>query len=203
MTEFLTTTTATAVGPNLPQRMGGRLWKPMLAMALMAFPIGFVIHLVKANQIADSGEATTIAGLQHVGTGVMWIGFLAVFAAVSFAVAKILGEFRTGGSVVQEATGSKVVTLRMPNTVRLFIGTMMMGVMLILGSVIVHFVIGAGLLGGDAAALEGLESASIRLEAFRRLGTVLYLFGIAFGLGTIIHVIRFQTIRIRQLPEPA
>ncbi|NNC42788.1 MAG: hypothetical protein HKO03_06075, partial [Acidimicrobiia bacterium] len=106
-------------------------------------------------------------------------------------------------SVVQEATGSKVVTLRMPDTVRVFIGTMMMGMMLILGSVIVHFVIGAGLLGGDAAALEGLESASIRLEAFRRLGTVLYLFGIAFGLGTIIHVIRFQTIRIRQLPEPA
>ncbi len=203
MAEFSTTTTTRAPGLNLPQQMGRRLWKPMLAMALMAFPVGFVIHVVKATRIADGGDATSIAGLEQVGTGVMWIGFLAVFAAISFAIAKILGEFRTGGGAVQEATGSRVVSLRTPATVRVFIGSMMMGMMVILGSVIVHIVVGADLLGGDVAALEGLEAASIRLEAFRRLGTALYLSGIAFGLGTIIHVIRFQTIRIRQLPDAA
>ncbi len=37
------------------------------------------------------------------------------------------------------------------------------------------------------------------LEGIRRLGIELYLFGIAFGPGTIIRVLRFQSIRIGQL----
>jgi hypothetical protein len=37
------------------------------------------------------------------------------------------------------------------------------------------------------------------LEGFRRFGVALYLFGIAFGLGTIITVLRFQAGRIREL----
>ncbi len=41
------------------------------------------------------------------------------------------------------------------------------------------------------------------LEGFRRLGVALYLFGITFGLGTIITVLRFQTIRIGELPDRA
>lgn len=201
--EFITTTTAVALSPNLPQKMGQRMWKPMLAMALMAFPVGLVLAIVRANAIADGSEQTTIAGLQHTGIGVMWIGFLAVFAAISFAIAKILAEFRVGGGQVQAATGSKVKTLKMPATARVFILSMIMGMMLILVSVIIHFTIGAGLLGGDASALAELEQGMIRLEAVRRLGVAAYLFGIAFGLGTIIHVLRFQSIRIRELPDPA
>lgn len=201
-TEFETITTTTAPGLNLPQQMGTRLWKPMLAMALMAFPIGFILAIVRANAIDDGKEATTIAGLQHLGAGAMFIGFLTVFAAVSFAIAKILGEFRVGGGRVQEATGSKVETLKMPTTAKAFIASMMMGMMVILVSVIIHFVIAAGLFG-DTPDLAGAEDAFVRLEAFRRLGVSLYLFGIALGLGTIIHVLRFQSIRIRQLPDPA
>jgi len=41
------------------------------------------------------------------------------------------------------------------------------------------------------------------LEGFRRFGVGLYLLGIALGLGTIIHLLRFQSIRIRQLPDNA
>ncbi len=41
------------------------------------------------------------------------------------------------------------------------------------------------------------------LEGFRRLGTAMYLFGIAFGLGTIIQVLRFQSQRIRDLANGA
>ncbi len=37
------------------------------------------------------------------------------------------------------------------------------------------------------------------LEGFRRFGVALYLAGIAFGLGTIITVLRFQAGRIREL----
>ena len=29
----------------------------------------------------------------------------------------------------------------------------------------------------------------------------MYLFGIALGLGTIIHVLRFQATRVRELPD--
>ncbi len=203
MAEFATTTSTQGLGPNLPQQMGRRLWKPMLALALMAFPIGFVLAVVRASAIADQAEATRVAGLQHVGTAVMWLGFMAVFSAISFAIAKILSEFRTGGGAVQEATGSRVKTLKMPATARVFIVSMMMGMMIILVSVVVHLVVGAGLLGGDAAALDGLEAGLIRLEAWRRLGVAFYLFGITFGLGTIIHVLRFQTIRIRELPDLA
>lgn len=39
----------------------------------------------------------------------------------------------------------------------------------------------------------------VRLEAARRLGVALYLFGIAFGLGTIVEVLRFQAIRVREV----
>ena len=43
------------------------------------------------------------------------------------------------------------------------------------------------------------EQWAIWLEGVRRFGTALYLFAIALGLGTIIHVLRFQAIRIREL----
>jgi len=41
------------------------------------------------------------------------------------------------------------------------------------------------------------------LEGLRRFGVALYLFGITFGLGTIITVLRFQARRVRQLPAEA
>jgi TRAP-type C4-dicarboxylate transport system permease large subunit len=84
----------------------------------------------------------------------------------------------------------------MPVTGKIFMAFMMMGMMVLVISVILHFV-AAGSVGLDN--LEQAEDWAVRLEAFRRLGVGLYLFGIAFGLGTIIHVLRFQAIRIRGL----
>jgi len=51
---------------------------------------------------------------------------------------------------------------------------------------------------GHPSRVDGGGSADT-LEGIRRFGTVLYLFAIALGLGTIIHVLRFQAIRIREL----
>ena len=48
----------------------------------------------------------------------MFIGFLGVFSAITFAVARILGAFRKGGGEVQQAAGSQVQSLKMPGTAK-------------------------------------------------------------------------------------
>ncbi|MEX0825458.1 MAG: hypothetical protein WD184_01680 [Acidimicrobiia bacterium] len=48
-------------------------------------------------------------------------------------------------------------------------------------------------------SLESVGRWADVLEAVRRAGVGLYLFGITFGLATIITVIRFQTTRLHQL----
>ncbi len=75
---------------------------------------------------------------------------------------------------------------------------MMMGMMLILLMVILHFVAASN---ASSWPLEDSERWARVLEGFCRMGVALYLFGITFGLGTIIHVLRFQSIRIRELPD--
>lgn len=192
-------TTDHAQGLNVPQRVGGKLWKPMLAMALMGFGVGVVLAALRASSIARGDAASTIASLGHFVPAAMFIGFASVFAAISFAIARILGEFRTGGGAVQEAAGLPVETLRMPSTAKAFIGLMAMATMIILAGVVAHIVIGAQIASGSASVLADSEQWAILLEGIRRFGVALYLFAIALGLGTIIHVLRFQAIRIREL----
>lgn len=184
-------------GYNRPQRMGRRLWAPMWLMALGSFAVGFILAIVRANEISGGAAETTVARLNHLVPGFMFLGFTAVLGAVSFAIARILGAFRRGGGEVQETAGARVQTLRMPATAKVFMAFMMMGMMLILVPVIIHFVIAAGIDG--SSDLLRIEQSAVWLEGVRRLGVAAYLFGIAFGLGTIIHVLGFQSARIRQL----
>ncbi len=186
------------LGRNLPQRIGRALWLPMWLMAFGFFTVGFVIGVIRANEIADGGGADTIAQLQHVGAGFQFLGFAALFAAISFAIAKILGEFRKGGGEVQEATGRVVQTLKMPTTAMLFIVTMAMAMMAIVISVILHFVFAADI-DATAASLQDAEQRFIVLEGIRRGAIALYLLSFLLGLATIIQVLRFQTVRIREL----
>jgi hypothetical protein len=203
--EFEIATFTASPGRNMPQRLGRLLWFPMWLMAMMGFGAGFVIAIVRANEVADLGGAgvwssETAAQLQHVGAGFMFIGFAAVFAAISFAIARILGEFRKGGGELQEATGRSVQVLKMPLTAKLFILTMAMGMMAIVIASIVHFVFAADI-DGTAASLEDAEQRFIVLEGVRRGGVAVYLISFMLGLGTIIKVLRFQSIRIRQLSD--
>jgi hypothetical protein len=191
-------TSARSLGRNLPQRLGRRLWLPMLLMGLMAFPVGLVLGFLQADEIADGGSAVTIQQLRHIGAGVMFIGFASVFAAISFAIARILGEFRQGGGDVQEAAGRTVQTLRMPLTAKLFLGAMAVAMTTVLTAVVLHFVFAADI-ANTPASLEDSEQRFIVLEGIRRIGVAIYLIAITLGLGTIIHVLRFQSIRIRQL----
>ncbi len=189
-----------ALGPNIPQRIGRLLWAPMLAMAVMAFPIGLAIAVVRANLVATDGDPTTIAALGHLGPAAMFVGFAAVFAAISFAIARILGVLRVGGGEVQEAAGHRVQTLRMPLTAWAFIGLMAMAMMVILAGVVGNAVVGASIAAGNTDALARSESLAIWLEGVRRIGVALYLVAIALGLATIIEVLRFQAVRLRDLP---
>jgi hypothetical protein len=192
-------TTDHALNRNLPQRVGGKLWKPMLVMALMGFTVGVILAAVRAGAIANGDAASTIVSLQHFVPAAMFVGFASVFAAISFAITRILGESRTGGGAVQESAGVPVETLRMPPTAKAFIGLMAMATMIILAGVVAHLIIGAQIASGDTAALADSEQWVIWLEGVRRFGVALYLSAIALGLGTIIHVLRFQAIRIREL----
>lgn len=191
------------LGRNLPQRVGRKLWLPMFVMAVTGFAIGIVLAVVRANLISDGGPADidTIASLRHFTAGFMFVGFAGVFAAVSFAIARILGEFRKGGGDVQDAAGVPVQTLKMPGTAKAFLAFMMMGMMAIVGAVVAHFIVGASVPSADSADLVNSAQWFDALEAVRRIGVGLYLFGVALGLATIIKVLRFQSVRIRELAD--
>ncbi len=190
-----------SLGYNLPQQMGRRLWAPMFAMALMAWVVGVGLAVARASIVSDFGATDTGAQqLAHLVPAFQFIGFMAIFSAVSFAIARILGVFRKGGGEVQETAGTRVETLEMPKTARIFMLAMAMGMMTIVVSVVLHFVAAANVTAWSA---ESLTRWAEVLEGFRRLGVALYLFGIAFGLGTIITVLRFQAGRIRQLAAEA
>jgi hypothetical protein len=204
--DFDIVTSDHSLGRNLPQRIGRVLWLPMWLMAVMGFGIGFVLHIIKADEVASVGgvwASDTAAQLQHVGAGFMFIGFAAVFAAISFAIARILGEFRKGGGDFQQSTGRAVKTLKMPLTAKLFILSMAMAMMVIIAAVVLHFVFAADI-DNTAASLRDAEQRFIVLDGVRRVGIAMYLISFLLGLGTIIDVLRFQAIRIRELPgEPA
>jgi len=185
-------------GYNKPQRMGRRLWGPMWVMAIMAFPVALVVGIVRAVAVSEGQAESSIAALGHTTTGIMFIGFTAVFAAISFAIARILGEFRKGGGDVQELVGPEVRSLEMPPTAKIFILGMAMGMMALLIASIIHFVV-AGQVASGALSIAQAETAAINLEAVRRVGVAVYLVAITFGLATITRVLRFQAIRIREL----
>lgn len=182
---------------NLPQRMGRLLWLPMFVMALMGWAAGMILAIVEAS--TDRADVDTLQNLSNLIPAFMFIGFLGVFAAITFAVALILGAFRKGGSEVQEIAGATVQVLKMPTTAKLMLGLMMMGMMVMIAGIATNFIAASSF---DAATLQDIvDNASwgAAADGLRRLGVVLYLVGIAFGLGTIIEVLRFQGVRLSEV----
>jgi hypothetical protein len=189
-----------SLGYNLPQRIGRVLVLPMLAMAVMAFAAGVVLGIVRADDISSGSSPDTIETLRHVSTGFMTLGFAAVFGAISFAIARILGQFRKGGGDLQEASGRVVETLKMPLTAKAFLAVMAMAMMTLVGVAVAHFVFAADVTG-SASSLDLSEERFTVLQGIRVFGIATYLAAIVLGLATIIRVIRFQTIRVRELPR--
>ncbi len=186
-----------SLGFNLPQNMGRVLWAPMLAMALMAFAAALILGFVRADVVASRpDDALALLQLQHVTAGVMFLGFTAVFSAIVFAIARILGTFRDGGGTLQQATTGQVQTLKMPITARAMVALMMMGMMAIVVAVIGHFVAAAGTTSANLADSEQMFAV---WEIVRRIGASLHLVAIVFGLVTILGVLRFQSVRLGEL----
>jgi hypothetical protein len=194
-----------ALGPNLPQKLGTLLWAPMLLMAVMAFPIALGLAIYRSSLVAQGAAPAAVAALGQLVPAAMFLGFASVFAAISFAIARILGVLRVGGGAVQVAAGRNVHTLNMPATGQLFIILMAMAMMLLLFAVVAHVVLAVQLF---ANAADPTISTTARtwaewLEGVRRFGASTYLLSIALGLATIFRVLGFQSERLRQLPtEP-
>jgi len=186
-----------SLGYNAPQRMGQKMWLPMFAMALMGWGVGFVLAIIEADTARTDIDA--LQNLGHLVPAFMFIGFFGVFSAITFAVARILGEFRKGGGEVQEMSGASVQTMKMPMTAKAMLSFMMMGMMIMAAGIITNFV-GAGAFdGSNPADLIDSTQYAVASAGLRRLGVVMYLTGIALGLATIIEVLRFQAIRIREV----
>ena len=200
--DFKVETSTRSLGSNIPQRMGRLLWFPMFLGALALFGAGMALGIIRADEISDGGTADTIATLQHLQAGFMFLGFAAVFSAISFAIARILGQFRAGGGEVQEAARRTVQTLRMPLTAKLFLMLMMAAMATLVAASVLHFVFAADI-ENTTRSLADAEERFIVLEGVRRTGTAVFLFGILLGLASIIRVLRFQATRLRRLPEEA
>ena len=186
-----------SLGYNLPQIMGRKLWFPMFALAIMGWAVGFVLAVVEAG--TDRSSVDDLQTLSHLVPGFMFVGFLGVFTAITFAVARILGEFRKGGGEVQATAGSAVQTLKMPPTAKVMLAFMMMGMMVMAAGIITNFVAAGAFNGSDPADIIDSARYGAAGSGLRHLGVASYLTGIAFGLGTIIEVLRFQAGRLGEV----
>ena len=194
---FIALGTDTSPGYNNPQVMGRKLWLPMFAMAIMGWAVGFILAIVEAG--TDRSDLGTLQDLGQLVPAFMFIGFLGVFASITFAVARILGAFRKGGGEVQELAGAQVQTLKMPPTAKAMLGLMMMGMMVMLAGIVVNIIAASSFDAVTPADIIDSASWGAAASGLRRLGVAFYLTGIAFGLATIIEVLRFQSIRIREV----
>jgi hypothetical protein len=204
--EFETETYRRSPGYNKIQRVARYAVLPSFAMGLMGIAAGLALGIVGGVHLHDHAyTAGNVERLRQLAQGFEVGGLAFVFAGISFAIARILGVFRKGGGDVQEAAHRAVQVLKRPLTAWVFLGLMMMGMMVVLAAAVLHVVWGFDVhTDASAAALQLSAKRYTALAGVERLGIGVYLTAIAFGLASIIHVLRFQAKRIRELPgEPA
>lgn len=205
------------LGRNMAQTLGHYLWGPMTLMGIMLVATAFGMAIARSQLTVDLSEEFTPlrkANLETLGQlvpGFMFLGFAMIFAGISFAVARILGAFRVGGGLVQEAAGKGIKTPVMPVTAWVFLGGMMMAMMMLVFAFAGHvyaavqaheaWINATGPGAADLPFLGRAETWATWLEGLRRFAVGLYLVSIAFGLATIIQVIRFQTLRIKEIAQ--
>ncbi len=205
------------LGRNLAQTAGHYLWGPMAVMGLMLVLAAFGMAVARSQLSVDLSEEFSPvrrANFETLGQlipGFMFLGFAMILAGISFAIARILGVLRVGGGQVQEAVGKGFKTPVMPPTAWIFLGGMMMAMMILLFAFAGHVYAAVQAHGAwinatgpntpDAPFLGRAETWGTWLEGLRRFAVGLYLTSIAFGLATIIQVIRFQTLRVRELGQ--
>lgn len=204
-------------GQTLAQTLGVYLWLPMTAMGAMvvlaAFALGIAQAVIGADLFKqfDATDKATVETLATLNGGLVLLGIGFLLSGISFALARIAGIFRVGGGQVQEAAGSEVQTLAMPWTAWAFLALMMMGLMIVIGGFVVQAVAAvnihdawidaAGPDGAIAYKLGRAHTLTTWAGPVQRFGIAALFTGIAFMLTTIIHILRFQANRIKQLAD--
>jgi hypothetical protein len=187
-------------GYNRVQQVARYMVLPSFAMGLMGIAAGLGLGIVGGVHVHDQTyTAANIEKLHQYAQGLTMGGLAFVLAGITFAIARILGAFRKGGGDVQEAARRSVQVLKRPLTAWVFLGLMMMAMMTVLAAAVLHIVFGADV-DSTSASLQLSAKRFTALAGAERLGIGLYLTAIAFGLATIIHALRFQAKRIRELP---
>lgn len=168
-----------------------RMWRPMLAMGLMAVAVGVVVGTVQANL----DNTLHVAQLAAWNPGVLFLGTGMLLSAVTLLLATILGELRDGGTTVQRALGAQELILKRPLTGKLFPAAMMMGLMTVMAGAVIGFV--------QAAILDTDPGTSATIAAWvgplRFSGIALLFTGISLALATIVRALRFQANRIQEI----
>lgn len=177
------TITEKAPGPLPIHKMAKKLFRPMVAMGLMAVMIGLVVSFVAAGSVPNTSALAWMQGLQFLGEGMLLSG-------ISFLLGTILWAIRTAGGEVQESLGVKVYTPKMPGVAKAFVALMMLGLMVSIAQFIGYVVVAGS---ADPAA------AFAWLGPFREFGLGLILAGITLALVAIGNVLGFQFWRVENL----
>ena len=199
----MTTATLSRVGRDLalPREAEGfdmpaiarRMWRPLLAMGLMAVAAGVVTGIVQATLSTPLHVAQVAAW----NPGLLFLGVGLLLGSVTFLLATILGELRDGGTSVQKALGEQALILKRPLTGKLFPPVMMMGLMTLLATLVVGFV--------EAARLDTNPSGAADIAAWvgplRFAGVALLFTSVSLALATIVRSLRFQASRIEQIAD--
>lgn len=168
-----------------------RMWRPMLAMGVMAVATGVVAGAVQAT--LDS--SLSVSQVAAWNPGVLFLGIGLLLSAVTFLLATILGELRDGGTSVQQALGEQALILKRPLTGKLFPAAMMMGLMTLIAAAVIGFL--------QAAALDtdpaGAADIAAWVTPLRFAGVALLFTGVALALATIVRALRFQAGRIQDI----
>lgn len=212
-------TTSPTVGLNPAQRMGTLLWLPMLLMGLMvlaaAFGLGVARGAIAADlfETFDASDQAAFATLGVLSTGLALLGVGLLLAAISFALGRLAGVFRKGGAAVQEAAGQPVRVPPMAWTAWTFLGLMMMGMMVVIAGFVAQVVAAVSIYdawidapGPDGAIVSDLgraQSITTWSVPVMRAGVALLFTGIAFMLATIVHGLREQAVRLKQMATQA
>ncbi len=207
-------------GRLMPQTMGHYLWGPMTLMGIMLVGTAFAMSIARASIASDlfpesegftSLRKANFEVLNQLIPGFMFLGLGLIFAGISFVIARILGVFRVGGGLVQDAVGKGIKTPVMPLTAKVFLMGMMMAMMILIFTFAGHiyaavqahdaWINATGPGAANEPFLGRAETWGTWLEGLRRFAVGLYLVSIAFGLATIIKAIGFITLRMRELTQ--
>ena len=218
------------------QSMASKMWAPWLVMGFMIVVISLILGAVVANvsadyfgfskefrETAESGSSLAdkkafIEATKAWLPGFKFLGLGMILGGITFALATILGNLKTGGGRVQDAIGKGTMELKPPMTARMFPMVMMMGMMLLVATFVIGIVL--GVLNADywnhsianelnvaprssdlLSDLGTINAISAWLTPLKFVGLALLLSGIVLALATIVRVLRFQTTRIVDLLE--